>query len=108
MDAYHILERIGEGSFGKVYRGRRKYSGHIVALKFVTKRGKNAKDIENLREEVRSCVMPACLLLKLYNYHHAYAHHTILYNRSAFCGGWITATSSRCSTHSRPRANSAW
>lgn len=54
MDAYHILERIGEGSFGKVYRGRRKYSGHIVALKFVTKRGKNAKDLENLREEVRS------------------------------------------------------
>ncbi|GAB9464895.1 Ulk/fused protein kinase [Globisporangium polare] len=53
MDAYHILERIGEGSFGKVYRGRRKYSGHIVALKFVTKRGKNAKDLENLREEIR-------------------------------------------------------
>uniref|UniRef100_K3WLI5 non-specific serine/threonine protein kinase n=1 Tax=Globisporangium ultimum (strain ATCC 200006 / CBS 805.95 / DAOM BR144) TaxID=431595 RepID=K3WLI5_GLOUD len=51
MEQYHILERIGEGSFGKVYRGRRKYSGHIVALKFVTKRGKNAKELQNLREE---------------------------------------------------------
>ncbi|TYZ59880.1 hypothetical protein PybrP1_009193 [[Pythium] brassicae (nom. inval.)] len=52
MDAYHILERIGEGSFGKVYRGRRKFSGHIVALKFVTKRGKNARDLQNLRDEI--------------------------------------------------------
>ncbi|KAF1791673.1 Protein kinase, ATP binding site [Phytophthora cactorum] len=49
---YHILERIGEGSFGKVYRGRRKYSGHIVALKFVTKQGKSARDLENLRQEI--------------------------------------------------------
>ncbi|DAZ98273.1 TPA: hypothetical protein N0F65_008958 [Lagenidium giganteum] len=52
MEHYHILERIGEGSFGKVYRGRRKYTGHIVALKFVSKRGKSAKDLHNLREEI--------------------------------------------------------
>ncbi len=56
MQNYHILERIGEGSFGKVYRGRRKYSGHIVALKFVSKRGKSEKDLKNLRQEVSSCV----------------------------------------------------
>lgn len=55
MENYHILERIGEGSFGKVYRGRRKYTGQIVALKFVTKRGKSAKDLQSLREEV-SCI----------------------------------------------------
>ena len=52
MENYHILERIGEGSFGKVYRGRRKYSGNVVALKFVSKRGKSAKDLANLRQEV--------------------------------------------------------
>ncbi|CAI5747515.1 unnamed protein product [Peronospora destructor] len=52
MENYHILERIGEGSFGKVYRGRRKYSGHIVALKFVTKQGKSARDLKNLRQEI--------------------------------------------------------
>ena len=33
MEHYHLLERIGEGSFGKVYKGRRKHSGQIVALK---------------------------------------------------------------------------
>ncbi|CAK4257769.1 unnamed protein product [Aphanomyces euteiches] len=52
MQNYHILERIGEGSFGKVYRGRRKYSGHIVALKFVSKRGKTEKNMWNLRQEI--------------------------------------------------------
>ncbi|KAF0689221.1 Aste57867_19308 [Aphanomyces stellatus] len=52
MQNYHILERIGEGSFGKVYRGRRKYSGHIVALKFVSKRGKTEKNMYNLRQEI--------------------------------------------------------
>ncbi|RQM15904.1 hypothetical protein KXD40_005531 [Peronospora effusa] len=52
MENYHILERIGEGSFGKVYRGRRKYSGHIVALKFVTKQGKSVRDLKNLRQEI--------------------------------------------------------
>ena len=38
MDKYHVLHPIGEGSFGKVYKGRRKGSGQIVALKFITKR----------------------------------------------------------------------
>ncbi|CEG42671.1 ulk fused protein kinase [Plasmopara halstedii] len=52
MENYHILERIGEGSFGKVYRGRRKYTGHVVALKFVTKQGKSVRDLENLRQEI--------------------------------------------------------
>lgn len=53
LDDYHILERIGEGSFGKVYRGRRKFTGYVVALKFVYKRGKSAKDLQGLRQEVR-------------------------------------------------------
>ncbi|CAN0340079.1 unnamed protein product [Ectocarpus sp. 6 AP-2014] len=49
---YHVLERIGEGSFGKVYKGRRKHTGQTVALKFISKHGKSAKDIRNLRQEI--------------------------------------------------------
>lgn len=52
MDNYHVLHPIGEGSFGKVFKGRRKYSGQIVALKFITKRGKTEKDLSNLRQEI--------------------------------------------------------
>ena len=52
MDNYHILELIGEGSFGKVYKGRRKWSGQIVAMKFIVKKGKSKRDLANLRQEI--------------------------------------------------------
>lgn len=45
MENYHILHAIGEGSFGKVFKGRRKNSGQISALKFISKRGKSDKDL---------------------------------------------------------------
>ena len=45
MNDYHVLEKIGEGCFGKVYRGRRRYTSQIVALKFITKRKKSKKGI---------------------------------------------------------------
>ena len=52
MENYHVLDLIGEGSFGKVYKGRRKYTGLIVALKFIPKAGKAEKDLRNLRREI--------------------------------------------------------
>jgi fused-like protein len=52
MDKYHVLHPIGEGAFGKVFKGRRKKSGQIVALKFMSKRGKSEKDLMNLRREI--------------------------------------------------------
>ena len=63
---YHVLERIGEGSFGKVYKGRRRYTGQIVALKFVSKKGKSKKEIRNLRQEIsilRSLNHPNIILM---------------------------------------------
>ena len=52
MDTYHVLERVGEGSFGKVFRGRRRFTGQIVALKFISKAGKSAADLAALRQEI--------------------------------------------------------
>jgi fused-like protein len=52
MENYHVLHLIGQGCFGKVFKGRRKFSGQIVALKFITKRGKPDKDLQNLRLEL--------------------------------------------------------
>lgn len=52
MDNYHVLELIGEGSFGKVYKGRKKYTGQVVALKFIPKVGRSEKELKSLRREI--------------------------------------------------------
>ncbi|KAK6128127.1 hypothetical protein DH2020_038130 [Rehmannia glutinosa] len=52
VENYHVIELVGEGSFGKVYKGRRKFSGQTVAMKFIQKHGKSEKDILNLRQEI--------------------------------------------------------
>ncbi|EIE26434.1 Pkinase-domain-containing protein [Coccomyxa subellipsoidea C-169] len=49
---YHRMGIIGEGSFGKVYKGRRKYTGQTVAMKFILKHNKSEKDIVSLRQEI--------------------------------------------------------
>ena len=51
MENYHILQPIGEGSFGKVYKGRRKYCGQVVALKLIPKGGRSPSELEALRRE---------------------------------------------------------
>jgi len=54
-DEYHRLELIGEGSYGKVYKGRRKFAGQIVAMKFIIKAGKVERDLRNLRQVSGNC-----------------------------------------------------
>jgi fused-like protein len=35
-----------------VYKGRRRCTGQITAMKFIVKQGKSEKDIRNLRQEI--------------------------------------------------------
>ena len=49
-DNYHILSLIGQGAFGKVYKGRRKGTSQICALKIIPKKGKSEKDLANNRQ----------------------------------------------------------
>nr|XP_043610740.1 serine/threonine-protein kinase TIO-like isoform X2 [Erigeron canadensis] len=53
VENYHVTGLVGEGSFGKVYKGRRKFTGQTVAMKFILKHGKSEKDIESLRQEIQ-------------------------------------------------------
>jgi fused-like protein len=52
LEDYHVIELIGEGGFGKVYRARRKGTGLVVAMKFIVKKGKNEKELRSLRQEI--------------------------------------------------------
>jgi fused-like protein len=49
---YDVLERIGEGSFGRVHRGRRRFTGQFVALKFIATAARAPDELAALRSEV--------------------------------------------------------
>ncbi len=48
----NLQGQVGQGAFGKVCKGRRKFSGQIVALKFIKKGGKSDDEIEQIRGEI--------------------------------------------------------
>ncbi|XP_029375505.1 serine/threonine-protein kinase 36 isoform X2 [Echeneis naucrates] len=52
MDSYHVLELVGEGSFGRVHKGRKKFTGQVVALKFMPKVGRSEKELRSLKREI--------------------------------------------------------
>lgn len=52
MNEYHLLDQIGEGSFGRVYKARRKYTGRIVAIKMINKLGQTKDDLISFRREI--------------------------------------------------------
>ena len=51
MEKYQVLEAIGQGSFGRVFRGKCLITGQTVALKFIPKRNKAARELKSLRRE---------------------------------------------------------
>jgi len=52
MQNYHLLNQIGEGSFGRVYKARRKYTGRLVAIKMINKLGQTKEDLQSFRGEI--------------------------------------------------------
>ena len=53
MDRYRVSTLIGEGSFGRVFKGEDKQTGEDVALKLIPKVGHTEKDLKSLRCECK-------------------------------------------------------
>ncbi|XP_019701055.1 serine/threonine-protein kinase fused isoform X2 [Harpegnathos saltator] len=51
MKKYEILRQIGEGSFGQVYKAKKRSDGEVVAFKIIRKRGRSFKELKSLRQE---------------------------------------------------------
>lgn len=52
MQDYVLLEQIGEGSFGRVFKARLKYTGRVVAIKKISKLGQTQDDLTSFRREI--------------------------------------------------------
>nr|XP_034178593.1 serine/threonine-protein kinase fused isoform X2 [Osmia lignaria] len=51
MEKYEVLKQVGEGSFGQVYKAKKRSDGEIVAFKVIRKRGRSYKELRSLRQE---------------------------------------------------------
>lgn len=51
MKRYEILKPIGEGSFGQVYKARKRVDGEFVAVKMIRKCGRSPSELKSLRQE---------------------------------------------------------
>ncbi|XP_015605480.1 serine/threonine-protein kinase fused [Cephus cinctus] len=51
MEKYEVLGQVGEGSFGQVYKAKKRADGDIVAFKVIRKRGRSFKELKSLRQE---------------------------------------------------------
>ncbi|KAG8303443.1 Serine/threonine-protein kinase 36 [Homalodisca vitripennis] len=51
MEGYKILCLVGEGSFGRVFKAKRRDTKEVVALKIIRKCGRTQKELLSLRSE---------------------------------------------------------
>lgn len=52
MQDYQLLDQVGEGSFGRVFKARKKYTSMIVAIKMINKVGQTSDDLTSFRREI--------------------------------------------------------
>ena len=65
-EIFEVLEQLGEGSYGSVYKALHKQSGNIVALKIVPIAG----EAESLKKEIS--ILKACQCEHIVKYYGSY------------------------------------
>ncbi|XP_034945866.1 serine/threonine-protein kinase fused [Chelonus insularis] len=53
MEKYKVLSQVGEGSFGQVFKAKKRCNNEIVALKVIRKCGRSHKELKSLRQECK-------------------------------------------------------
>ncbi|RLN92070.1 hypothetical protein BBJ28_00022554 [Nothophytophthora sp. Chile5] len=82
-DVYEVLERIGEGSYGKVYKAVTKASAEVVALKVVPMESEDQVAFDELTREIR--ILECCASPFVVQYRGSFTFDSQLWIAMEFC-----------------------
>ncbi|KAL4156539.1 hypothetical protein PRNP1_005569 [Phytophthora ramorum] len=82
-DVYEVLERIGEGSYGKVYKAVNKASAEVVALKVVPVESEDQDAFDELTREIR--ILERCESPFVVQYRGSFSYESQLWIAMEFC-----------------------
>ncbi|TYZ60278.1 hypothetical protein PybrP1_008509 [[Pythium] brassicae (nom. inval.)] len=81
-DVFEVLERLGEGSYGKVYKAVTKDSADVVALKVVSMES-DEKDFSDLTKEIR--ILERCASPHVVQYYGSFLYDGQLWISMEYC-----------------------
>ncbi|ETN00400.1 STE/STE20/MST protein kinase [Phytophthora nicotianae INRA-310] len=80
---YEVLERIGEGSYGKVYKAVNKSNAEVVALKVVPVESEDRAAFDELTREIR--ILERCESPFVVHYRGSFSYESQLWIAMEFC-----------------------
>jgi len=84
-DLFELLELLGKGSYGAVYKARHRPSGTIVAVKVIALAGEDEEGLEDIRREI--AVLQECVHPNVVRYFGSFMGDEYLWIVMEHCGG---------------------
>ena len=84
-ELFELLEQLGKGSFGSVYKARHRPSGTIVAVKVIPLTGEDEEGLEDMRREI--ALLQECVHPNVVRYFGSFMGDDYLWIVMEHCGG---------------------